>query len=80
MNEVRRGLKVAPRQMSLHIKAVQQAMTDDDPQSVEARLRLLIDSKVVSERLDLEMSDHCEKNTDSDAEDVADEECQKTFT
>lgn len=61
MDEVRRSLKGARRQLSLRINAVQQAMTDRDAQSVEARLPLLIDSKVALERLDLSMSDLCEK-------------------
>ncbi|MEL7309018.1 MAG: DUF1759 domain-containing protein, partial [Pseudomonadota bacterium] len=52
-------------------------MSDEDAQNVAARLPLLIDSKEALERLDLKMSDLCEKDPDADR--IAEEECQKAF-
>ena len=79
MDEIRRSLKGTRRQVTLRIKAVQQAMQDNDSMSVEARIPLLVSSKAALEKLDLYMSNLCEESNDADAEAVADEECQKAF-
>ena len=69
------------RQLTLRLKALQQAIDAQDAQSIESRLPMLIDTKRALEKLDLKMSDLLEEESEAEggSDKAAQEECEKAF-
>ena len=81
MEEVKRSLAGTRRQLTLRLKALQQAIDAQDAQSIESRLPMLIDTKRALEKLDLKMSDLLEEESEAEggSDKAAQEECEKAF-
>jgi hypothetical protein len=75
MDQVKRSLKGARRQLSLRVKAVEEAIAVSDVSKVESRVSLLTSAMTALQKLDEEMANLCE----DESEEVAEEECIKAF-
>ena len=79
MEEMRKSLKGARRQLTLRIKALDESLSAHDTARTEACLSMLKDATGALQCLDRKVSVLCEESTASDSEAIADEECQKAF-